>query len=759
MKPCLAILMLVLTISAVSAYKLPSSTIPDGLGVNIHFTGEPAQDLDMIQAAGFRFIRMDFAWGAIERVKGEYNFAEYDQLLDGLSKRNIRPIFILDYNNGLYEQTRGIQSEETRKAFANFAAAGAKRYAGRGVLWELWNEPNIGFWEPQPSLDAYMALAHLTIPMVKKADPSSIVIAPATSLIDLQFLEGCFKNGLLDMVDAISVHPYRQSHPETVEGEVRKLRALIVKYAPDHPDMPIISGEWGYSTAWFSFSDALQGKYLPRQFMINLSLGIPISIWYDWHDDGPDPKEPEHRFGTVTQDYTPKLSYKAMQALYKALNGMHFVKRLQSGSKDYIMLFSDGMKHTIAAWTIGDSHSVKLIPNKSVELTGDPQYFPIPKSARSLQAEASWRVETKSTAVLAGVSASHKSAPKFTVSIRNPFNHEIKVKLTEKSESGIEGSFKDNSSFQVAPGKIKSINWSGKATRYDIDNYKVTVKADIDGQTSSQEVHFNAVNPVKLDVTYLRDGSPAITVPVPEFGSVSGDLVLKSTAGKQLSQFNVSLSADTGAVSIKSLKAPQEIIKYTVESNKVLIPFTQEIEVANGIRVQLLSKNQIISDSGDIKLQKVIVDQDTVTTTADGNKDVPVTFKLYQTSKDSIFVDYEFFKGWKFIMVSQNNKMQLTGKPKSISVWVKGDGNSIGLRMRFTDSNMRTFQSDYGKTDFKDWRLLTARLDDPNVGNWGGTGSPDIIKYPIVIDNIMLIDGKQTPEKGTIEFSNFFVTY
>ena len=759
MRSYLAILMLIFAVSSAPAYKLPSLTIPDGLGVNIHFTGEPAQDLDMIQSAGFRFIRMDFAWGAIERVKGEYNFAEYDQLMDGLSKRGIRPIFILDYNNGLYEQTRGIQSEETRKAFANFAAAGAKRYTGRGVLWELWNEPNIGFWEPQPSLDAYMALARITIPMVKKADSSSIVIAPATSTVDLQFLEGCFKKGLLDLIDAVSIHPYRQSHPETVEGEIRKLRALIVRYAPDHPDMPIISGEWGYSTAWAMFNDTIQGRYLPRQFMINLSLGIPVSIWYDWHDDGPDPKEPEHHFGTVTQDYTPKPSYKAMQTLYKALNGMHFVKRMKSGSKDYIMLFSDGKRHTIAAWTIGDNHSIKLIPGKTIELTGDPQYLSVPQSAQSLQAEACWRVEMKSTAMIVGVPASHKSAPRFNVNIGNSFSHAIEVKLSAKPGPGIEGSFGGSASFRIAPGKTRSVSWTGKATRYDNDRYTVIVTADIDGQSSSQQIEFNAVNPVKLGMTYLRDGSSAIAVSALDFGKVSGDLVLKSSSGKLPGKYRVALSADGEPFSIALANAPEEKVPYSVEADKYLISTNLPEAAEIGARVQLVSNGRVLSDSGDVRLEKVTIDNDMVSINADGAADVPVLYKLEQVDKGVFAVDYEFSKGWKFIVISPKASISLAGKPKSISVWTKGDGNGMGLRLRFTDANGRTFQPDYGKSDSKEWRLLTARLDDPNVGKWGGSGSPDTIRYPIKIDNIMLIDGKQVPYKGHIEFSSFFITY
>ena len=43
----------------------------------------------------------------------------------------------------------------------------------------------------------------------------------------------------------------------------------------------------------------LQGDYLARSWLVNLSQSIPLSIWYDWKNDGTDPTDPEDNFGTV----------------------------------------------------------------------------------------------------------------------------------------------------------------------------------------------------------------------------------------------------------------------------------------------------------------------------------------------------------------------------------------------------------------------------------------------------------------------------
>src|SRR5665647_3906927 len=74
-------------------------------GINIHFTKGHERDLDMIAAAGFKFIRMDLIWEETENTKGTYNWTAYDELTANLNKRGLRAIYILDYSNSLYEDS------------------------------------------------------------------------------------------------------------------------------------------------------------------------------------------------------------------------------------------------------------------------------------------------------------------------------------------------------------------------------------------------------------------------------------------------------------------------------------------------------------------------------------------------------------------------------------------------------------------------------------------------------------------------------
>ncbi len=86
-------------------------------------------------------------------------------------------------------------------------------------------------------------------------------------------------------------------------------------------------------------------------------------MWYDWKNDGPDPKEREHNFGTVTLDLKAKPAYVAIQTLTRELSGCRVERRIPlSNDQDYMVLCAQnparGQK--LAAWTLGGPHSVSL---------------------------------------------------------------------------------------------------------------------------------------------------------------------------------------------------------------------------------------------------------------------------------------------------------------------------------------------------------------------------------------------------------------
>jgi hypothetical protein len=239
----------------------------------------------------------------------------------------------------------------------------------------MYNEPNGSFWKPKPHVRAYSKLALAVGRAIRQAEPGETYIGPASARIDFRFLESCFQAGLLEYWSAISVHPYRQEAPETVAADYVRLRRLIDQYAPKGKKIPILAGEWGYSSAWKRMDGVQQGKMLPRQWLTNLANGVPLSIWYDWHDDGSEPAEAEHHFGTVAYPYhegrqpvyDPKPAYQAAKTLAHVLEGFQFTRRLAVGKdNDYVLVFTKpGHGVRLVAWTTSAAARTVRLPARA----------------------------------------------------------------------------------------------------------------------------------------------------------------------------------------------------------------------------------------------------------------------------------------------------------------------------------------------------------------------------------------------------------
>jgi hypothetical protein len=348
-----------------------SPTVEESLGVNVHFIDPKPGEVKMIAEAGFRWVRTDFIWEATEHERGHYDFSAYDRLLQQLDDSHIGALLILDYGNPLYTNGKSVRTPAARAAFARWAVAAAKHFAGRRVIWELFNEPNNRmFWPPQPDAEEYNALAQEVGRAFRASVPNEQLIGPAVDSRDLNYLQSCFNGRSHDWWSAFSVHPYRPSNPETAAADYARLREMIER-ADSRKGMNIISSEWGYSSAWPRMNEERQAMMLTRQFLTNLANGIPLSIWYDWSDDGTDPNEGEHHFGLVrheyrggaTSAYEPKPAFLAAKTMTTMLGGFHFQQRLNAGSaEDYVLAFVRGDERRIVAWTTSPARRRLTIP-------------------------------------------------------------------------------------------------------------------------------------------------------------------------------------------------------------------------------------------------------------------------------------------------------------------------------------------------------------------------------------------------------------
>lgn len=698
-------------------HPLPGPIVPEGWGVNIHFTHPKPGEMEMIREAGFKWVRMDFFWHQIETEKGKYDFSNYDVLVTSLKRHGLKPLFILDYGNDLY-QKGSPSTPEAREGFCRFVEAAVRRYKGNGFLWEMWNEPNIHFWQPVPNVKDYIALAIEVGQTIRKVAPEEYYIGPATSGFDWRFLETCFQAGLLQFWDAVTVHPYRNAFPETVLEDWPKLRALIDRYAPKGKAIPMFSGEWGYSEKYSGLSLDLQSRYAPRQYLANLIGGANLTIWYDWKDDGTDPNEIEHHFGTVYPDLRLKPTYANIQSLAKSLDGYRFSKRLAGENRNHFRaLFARGADCRLVEWSAEPGSDT----NPVVTAVDLPKAFvDWPALPSSIRASTTQDLAKR----LAWENA--PSGAQFRVVCAPESDPSAKKEVVTNCDStSLEKALKDLPRFQDL-----------SETKYILEVHLL-----FGGKSLCQSTEWPPPHSHRL---LLGSPVPGIVWSVfdPSSGFPTGPVKVRLEAGGKTLRTE---SVSNGQGYRARLDEPDSTVASVVQvgDGKVAFPPVRFHQV----RTDLMGKWNWIAD-GDAKVPAQ-------TALKIGTPPPGLPFSCSQALK----LDYRFSAGWRYAALQPSGRLALPEKAVSLSFWVFGDGSSNRIRLRFTDESGQTFQPDGPVLDWKGWRFVAMPLTPGQGGFWGGK-SDGMQHGRIYLDSAFLLDSVPPRENlGTVWIAGMSIAY
>ena len=243
---------------------------------------------------GIRRLRLQAGWDKTEKVKGQYDFAWLDHIIDDATKRGLKPWLQISYGNHLYPGGGGANlgagvptSPEALAAWDRWVEALVKHYKGRVTDWEIWNEPNFGDnLENTPEKAA--ALHIRTIDILKRIQPEAKVSGLALGHIDLDYADAFFKilaaKGKLKLFDNITYHDYTYN-PDSHYPKVLALRETLHKYAPNIPlrqgenGAPSGSGAGRGALSEYEWSELTQAKWDARRMLGDLGHDIETSVF------------------------------------------------------------------------------------------------------------------------------------------------------------------------------------------------------------------------------------------------------------------------------------------------------------------------------------------------------------------------------------------------------------------------------------------------------------------------------------------------
>ena len=354
--------------------KLPSHLIPrrssqihDGFGINSDLPRDPYIPWNRwwwtrIFDAGINFIRIgqyenssDYtSWDWVERKRGEYAIpAEVDDQVNSLVENGMHVEIQLLYGNVMYTSPVGRRPQsstpepggfhnpdrnlysvfwppktpEQIEAFSKYVTWIVKHFRGRVQYYEVWNEPNIDYWNPVPSPEEYGRLFKTVAPVIRAADPNAKVIFGALAGADLNFakaaLEACACG---ESIDTFAYHIYpnygHNLNPEALDDEhhasesPKALREMVRKYPGIRQDLVFWNDEFNSIPSWEGSDESVQAKYIPRGLIADRAAGVRTFVWLIvGATDGNESDDFGMLHGLLlrSEDFTPRPVFSALQ--------------------------------------------------------------------------------------------------------------------------------------------------------------------------------------------------------------------------------------------------------------------------------------------------------------------------------------------------------------------------------------------------------------------------------------------------------------
>jgi hypothetical protein len=308
-----------------------SSQIQDGFGQNVNLPRNPYLQWNRwwwtrMADAGVKWARIGqyedssdmTSWDWIEQKRGVYAAPPgLDDYVNWLVDNGIKIEIQLDYGNPMYTSPAGKLPDSIIPApgFVNYTPnrslysifwpptkpdqiAAFVRYVGWMVhhfqgqveYWELWNEQDIGSWNPSPNPEQYGRLLKAVVLAVHEADPNAKVIyggqAGVSRVFAKRALDAC---QCASGVDVFAYHAYpgfgMNMNPETMDygafgdESPAKLRELVRHYPGIRPDIQFWDNEFNSIPAWKGSDESVQSKYIPRGMVYDLAHGVKNFIW------------------------------------------------------------------------------------------------------------------------------------------------------------------------------------------------------------------------------------------------------------------------------------------------------------------------------------------------------------------------------------------------------------------------------------------------------------------------------------------------
>ena len=233
-------------------------------------------------------------------------------------------------------------------AFDRYVAWTVNHFHNRIHYWALWNEQDIGYWNPSGNPEQFGNLLAPFIDTVHKTDPQAKVIYGGQADPSRDFTQRALDTcKCASGIDVYAYHTYpgygQNLNPETMDAGAylsespRALRDLVTHYPGIKANIPFFDDEFNSIPSWTGSDESVQAKYIPRGFLYNHAAGVKTFVWL--LAAGTDGNEYDdfgilHGITNHDYDFTPRPVFHALQNTNALFSDTKFDPAIEITSPD-----------------------------------------------------------------------------------------------------------------------------------------------------------------------------------------------------------------------------------------------------------------------------------------------------------------------------------------------------------------------------------------------------------------------------------------
>lgn len=281
----------------------PASAAPQRVtSRNLGMTDSDPVSWPQAKVGAIRLWDSGVTWRNLETSPGVFDFSRLDAQVGAARSRGAEVLLVLG-QTPRFHATRprafsyygpGASSMPTLKSWRNYVGKVVRRYKGRGVDYQVWNEANVsGFWSgTKPQL---ATLTKVTAKVVAANDASALVVSPAlaTRLTgQRRYLRDFYalRTGgrpVAGWVDVVSLHlyPLAKQGPEASAALLAASRTMLGALRVRKPiwnteiNYGLKTGGGGSAT---QITKAKQAAFVGRTYILDAAGGVKRTFWYSW---------------------------------------------------------------------------------------------------------------------------------------------------------------------------------------------------------------------------------------------------------------------------------------------------------------------------------------------------------------------------------------------------------------------------------------------------------------------------------------------